>query len=418
MTTRPSLHSGLHSGLQPGLQSGRGARLRFPIWLLLMLLGVCPPLAAQVALAPNAPKTYVVQPGDTLWDIAGRFLRDPWRWRDVWQANPDVRNPNRIFPGDVLELVYEGGNPRIRTVRGGGGMRTVKLTPRVRVTELDRAIPTIPVNAVAPFLSRPVVTEAREIDKAPYVVGFPESHLMAGTGGTIFVRSILGGETDRYEVLRPGQEYRDPDTNRVLGFEASYVASARLERTGDPATLVVTRSRKEVEIGDRVRPARDEEPIRSFFPVPAPTGLQGRIIAVLNGVTQIGQFDVVVLNRGSKQQVEVGHVFEVYQGGDLRRDQVRSNRAGWNWRNETPLDTSFWYGDWELDGWNRDNPNSKAPIPLHRRAVRNSDQYIVPDSRSGVIMVFRVFPEVSFALVMRAIRAMHVGEMVSAPREL
>jgi len=383
-----------------------------------MLLGLSLPLAAQVALAPDAPETYVVQPGDTLWSIAGRFLRDPWRWRDVWQANPGVRNPNRIFPGDVLELVYEGGNPRIRTVRGGGGMRTVKLSPRVRVTELDRSIPTIPINAVAPFLSRPVVTEARDIDKAPYVVGFPEGHLLAGIGGTIFVRSILEAETDRYEVLRPGQEYRDPDTNRVLGFEASYVASARLDRTGDPATLVITRSQREVEIGDRVRPARGEEPIRSFFPVPAPAGLRGKIIAVLNGVTQIGQFDVVVLNRGSKQQVEVGQVFEAYQGGDLRRDQVRSNRAGWNWRNETPLDSSFWYGDWELNGWVRDKPDPDSPLPLHRRATRNADQYIVPDSRSGVVLVFRVFPRVSFALVMRAVRAMHVGEMVSAPREL
>lgn len=414
MTTRPR-HFADRRARSPARRPARPSAPRAA--LMLILLGVCLPLAAQVALAPNAPQTYVVQSGDTLWGIAGRFLRDPWRWRDVWQANPGVSNPNRIYPGDVLELVYEGGSPRIRTARGGG-MRTVKLSPRVRVTELDRAIPTIPVNAVAPFLSRPVVTEAREIDKAPYVVGFPEEHLIASADGVIFVRSIMTAETDRYEVLRPGQEYRDPDTNRVLGFEASYVASARLKSVGDPATLVVTRSQKEVEIGDRVRPARDEEPMRNFFPVPAPAGLNGKIISVLNGVTQIGQFDIVVLNLGSKQQVDVGQVFETYQGGDLRRDQVRSNRAGWNWRNETPLDTSFWYGDWELDGWNRDKPDPDSPLPLHRRAVRDSNQYVVPDSRSGVIMVFRVFPQVSFALVMRATRAMHVGEVVSPPREL
>ncbi|MGB5736221.1 MAG: LysM peptidoglycan-binding domain-containing protein [Thiohalocapsa sp.] len=386
--------------------------------LLPLLLLFAGPLAAQVELAPDAPQSYVVQPGDTLWSIAGRFLRDPWRWPDVWQANPSVANPNKIFPGDVLELVYQGGSPRIRSSRGGGGMRTVKLSPRVRVTELDREIPTIPVNAVAPFLSRPVVTESREIDDAPYVVGFPDGRLLAGTGGTIFVRSILNAESDRYEVLRPGKEYRDPETNRVLGFEAAYVGTARIERLGDPATLTVTRSQRQVAIGDRVRPARDDEPIRSFFPRPAPAGLRGNIISVLNGVSQIGQYDVVVLSRGARKGVEVGHVFEVYRGGELRRDPVRNKRTAWNWRNETPLDTSFWYGDWELDGWNRDKPDPDAPLPLHRRAVRMDDTYIVPDSRSGVVMVFRVFPEVSFALVMSATQAMHVGEIVAPPRDL
>ena len=385
--------------------------------LLLILLSVAGPLAAQVELAPDAPQTYVVQSGDTLWSIAGRFLREPWRWPDVWQANPGVSNPNRIYPGEVLELVYEGGSPRIRSSRGGGGgMRTVKLSPRVRVTELDRAIPTIPVSAVAPFLSRPVVTEAREIDDAPYVVGFPDNRLLAGAGGTIFVRSILVAEGDRYDVLRPGEELRDPDTNRLLGFEATYIGSARVERLGDPATLIMTRTQRQVAIGDRVRPARDDQPIRSFFPRPAPAGVQGKIISVLNGVSQIGQYDVVVLSRGARQGVDVGNVFEVYRGGEIRRDPVRNKRNDWNWRNESPLDTSFWYGDWELDGWDRDKP---APnVPLHRRAVRRDDTYIVPDSRSGVVMVFRVFPEVSFALVMSATQAMHVGEIVAPPRDL
>jgi hypothetical protein len=406
--------------LVPWFRAVRGATTT-PCWprrramLLLILLTAVWPLAAQVELAPDAPQTYVVQPGDTLWSVAGRFLREPWRWPEVWQANPGVSNPNRIYPGDVLELDYQGGSPRIRSSRGDGGMRTVKLSPRVRVTELDRAIPTIPVNAVAPFLSRPVVTEAREIDDAPYVVGFPDGRLLAGAGGNIFVRSILSAESDRYEVLRPGQALRDPDTNRLLGFEATYIGSARIERLGDPATLTMTRTQQQVAIGDRVRPATDDQPIRSFFPQPAPAGLQGKIVSVLNGVSQIGQYDVVVLSRGSRQGVEVGHVFEVYRGGDIRRDPVRNKRTDWNWRNESPLDTSFWYGDWELDGWDRDKP---APnVPLHRRAVRKNDTYIVPDSRSGVVMVFRIFPEVSFALVMSATQAMHVGEIVAPPRD-
>jgi nucleoid-associated protein YgaU len=385
--------------------------------LPLALPGLLPlPVSAQVMLAPDAPSTYVVRAGDTLWAVAGRFLRDPWRWPDVWQANPGVEDPNRIYPGEVLELVYEGGSPRVRAARGGG-LRTVKLSPRVRVTELDRAIPTIPLSAVAPFLSRPVVTGADEIDRAPYVVGFADDKLIAGTGDAIYVRSILTASGDRYEVLRPGQAYRDPDTNRVLGYEAAFVATARLERLGDPATLVVTRSRIEVEAGDRVRPARDDEPVRSFLPRPAPAGVEGKIIAVLNGVYEIGQYDAIVLNRGSRHGLEPGQVLEVYRGGELRRDRVRSRRTDWNWRDETPLDTSFWYGDWEITGWERDRPDPNDPLPLHRRAERMSERYLVPDSRSGAAMVFRVFPDVSFALVMRATRAMHVGEIVTAPRD-
>ena len=382
---------------------------------LMLVMGTAS--AAQGALRDDHPETYVVQPGDTLWDIAGRFLHEPWRWRQVWQANPGVGNPDRIYPGDVLVVDYTGGSPRIRKAeRVSGGMRTVKLTPRVRVDDLDREIPAIPVNAVAPFLSRPVVTEAREIDQAPYVVGFPEEQLIGGLGDTLFVRSILSASDDRWEVLRPGQAYRDPDTNEFLGYEASSVATTRLERLGDPATLVVTRSNMEVEIGDRVRPARDEEPIRSFFPEPAPPSLRGKIIAVLNGVSQIGQYDVVVLNRGSREGVTVGTVFDVFRGGELRRDPVRTRRTDWNWRNESPADTSFWLGDWELDGWVENKPDPNAPLPLHRRASRGWDQYIVPDSRSGTLMVFRVFPKVSFGLVMYAHRAMHVGEIVAAPR--
>lgn len=404
---------------QPALRRRRlgmpGATALLMSLLLALLVGTAS--AADGPFRDGHPETYVVQPGDTLWGIAERFLHEPWRWREVWQANPGIGNPDRIYPGDVLVVDYSSGSPRIRKAeRVSGGMQTVKLTPRVRVSDLDREIPAIPLNAVAPFLSRPVVTEARDIDQAPYVVGFPEEQLIGGSGDTLFVRSILSAADDRWEVLRPGQAYRDPDTNELLGYLATSVATARLERLGDPATLVVTRSYKEVDVGDRVRPAREDEPIRSFFPVPAPPSLRGKIMSVLNGVSQIGQYDVVVLNRGARDDVVVGHVLDIYRGGELRRDPVRTRRTDWNWRNETPADTSFWFGDWELDGWVENKPDPNAPLPLHRRATRGWDQFIVPDSRSGTLMVFRVFPKVSFGLVMSANRAMHVGEIVAAPR--
>ncbi|WP_422664605.1 LysM peptidoglycan-binding domain-containing protein [Thiohalocapsa marina] len=393
--------------------------LLMPFLLLASLLSAVPSLALAapaVELAPDAPARYVVRPGDTLWDVAGRFLREPWRWPEVWDGNPDIADPDRLHPGDVLQLSHRDGRPRVGIAPQDGELRTVKLRPRVRVTELDRAIPAIPVNAVAAFLQRPVVTDPGDIDDAPYVVGFPSGRLLAGAGDAIHVRRLLVADGDRYEVLRPGQAYRDPETGEVLGFEEAFVASARLERVGDPAILQVTASRRAVQIGDRIRSARDAEPLRSFTPRPAPRGLRGRIIAVLNGVTQIGQYDVVVLNRGSRDALEPGHVLSVYRGGELQRDQVKRRRADWNWRNQTPLDAEFWLGDWEFDGWNRDRPDANAPLPLHRRTLREDATYVAPDQYSGDIMVFRVFPRVSFALVMRATQAMHVGETVSAPR--
>jgi len=389
--------------------------LRPALVVLLTLLIVASSAAQDVALNPDHPKSYTVQSGDTLWDIAARFLREPWRWPDVWRANPGVRNPNRIYPGDVLTLTYENGQPRIRSQRTPAGMRVVKLTPRVRVTELDQAIPTIPVNELAPFLTRPVVTDSKRIDDAPYVVGFPERHLLAGTGSRFFVRSIMEASTARYDVLRPGQELRDPDTKEKLGYLATFVAGAELERTGDPAVLVVTESQIEVETGDRVRPSSDDAVIRSFMPRRPPRGTEGKIIAVLGGVSQIGQYDVVVINRGEREGIEVGHVFEVFKGGTEERDQVRTRRAGWNWRNESPADYTFWYGDWEPTGWRRDWPDSNEPLPLHRRAERPSTTYIVPASMSGVMMIFKTFPKVSFGLIMAATRPMHVEETVAAP---
>ncbi|MCF7996936.1 MAG: LysM peptidoglycan-binding domain-containing protein, partial [Chromatiaceae bacterium] len=147
-------------------------------------------LTAQVALQPNAPDVYTVRAGDTLWGIAGRFLRDPWRWPEVWEGNPEVADPNRIFPGERLVLDTSNAQaPRVRAA--ASGLRVVKLSPRVRVSELDAAIPTIPIGTVAPFLSRPWVTDSRELDDAPYVVGFPRERIIVGTGDQIFVRRIM-----------------------------------------------------------------------------------------------------------------------------------------------------------------------------------------------------------------------------------
>lgn len=380
-------------------------------------------LAAAVELKPDAPQTYVVRSGDTLWDIAGRFLYDPWRWSELWQANADLDDPDLIYPGDVLQLTMVDGQPRVRVARGGAaasasrdGMRVVRLSPQVRASSLKEAVPTIRIASIAPFLTQPYVADSDQIERASYVVGFPDEHLVAGLHDSIYVRRIRSNQQTNFQILRPGDELRDPDTNEILGYEALFVANAALERVGDPAKLQIVRSEREVSIGDRVIPASVEKPLENFYPRPAPAGIRGSILSVLNGVSQIGQFDVVVLNRGTRDRIEPGHVFEAFVGGNKQRDQVRGGSIVSNWRGESPLSTEFWYGrEFENKGWRRDEPSPNEPLPLHADFRRKNTQFVTPFERAGVLMVFRTFERVSFALVLNAQRAFTVGDQVAPP---
>ena len=193
--------------------------------------------------------------------------------------------------------------------------------------ELEAPIPTIPINVIAPFLSQPYVAQTDDIKRAPYVVGFPDERVAGGLNDAFYARGIRDANDIGYTVVRPGGPYTDPDTGDILGYEAAFVAGARVRRQGDPATLVTTQSAMEVLEGDRLVPAAKDEVLTNFYPVPAPAGLTARIIAVLNGVTQIGQYNIVVLNRGTRDGVEQGQVFGVYAGGDgAHRPHPRARR--------------------------------------------------------------------------------------------
>ncbi len=367
-------------------------------------------IATAAQVNPDAPDTYVVRPGDTLWSIAGKFLDEPWRWREVWHSNSDVRDPDLIYPGDVLRLTMIDGVPSVGVERNG------RSNPRVRVST-GNAVPVIPMSAIAPFLTRPFVADSDAIDRAPYVVGFPDEHIVAGLHDSIYVRRIDSTRISKFQVLRPGDALRDPDSNELLGYEAGFVAEAVLERPGDPAKLRVVRVEREVAIGDRVVPEVVEALPASFRPRPAPAGTRGRILMVLNGVREIGQYDVVALNRGTRDGIQPGHVLEVYAGGTKQRDEVRQGEVDWNWRGESPLSSEFWYGnDHEIAGWLRNEPSPDAPLPLHVEVRKRRATYIAPYERAGTLMVFRTFDRVSFALVMSATRAMHVEDRVAAPR--
>lgn len=341
--------------------------------------------APVVELQAHYPEKYVVVKGDTLWDISGRFLKNPWQWPQLWHNNPQVQNPHLIYPGDILYIYFIDGKPVLGVQRNGKEVAairppevpqevqgrqypTVKLSPRVRETGLEEAVPTIPFDAIGPFLTRPRIVTRDELDKAPYVVAHADNHLASGGGYRIYGRGLekMPNEAD-YVVVRSGQTYRDPKNGKVLGYEAIYLGDARLLRSGDPSTLLVTSASREILRGDRLLPRDDNLYQRSFLPRAPEKEVNANIIAVFDGVAQIGQFQVVVLNLGRQDDIEPGHVLAVNQRGIRVSDTVEGGTVK------------------------------------------------LPDERAGEVMVFRVFEKVSYALVMRATRAMHVDDEITNP---
>jgi len=346
-------------------------RKSFRRHFLMLLLGVvlAMPAVAADLLRDGHPQRYTVVPGDTLWDIAARFLRDPWRWPDIWHVNPQIANPHLIYPGDLLELTYVDGKPQLRLSRGPHGSRNIKLSPGVRARPWDGAIPTIPVDAISPFLSRPYVLDEGQAENSPYIVAFADEHIIGGAGQRAYVRTIE--ETgNSYHVVRPGGVYKDADSGEVLGYEATYVGSAESTRAGDPGTIFFNSTQIESIIGDRVLPTGEERPWSNFTPQRPAADLQGSIISVLNGVSQIGQYNVVVIDRGSADGLEPGDVLRIDQRGETIRDVVtRESR----------------------------------------------DMIKLPDEEAGLLMVFRTFERVSFGLVMDATRPIHLLDRVRTP---
>lgn len=316
-----------------------------------------------VPLASGAPNEYVVQVGDTLWDIAATFLNDPWFWPEIWYVNPDIENPHLIYPGDVLGLVYIDGMPRITNVRAG----TYRLSPQARVTPLSEAIDAIPSDAISAFLAAGLILEREQAESLPYIVETRGEHLIASAGNEVYVRG-MGGEVPgtRFNLINIGDELVDPDDGKVVGFEGRFVGEGTLRRAGDPATVALNDTSQEIYRGDRFIPASIELPL-NFFPSKPGTTVDGRIISVVGGVTQIGQYQVVVLNRGANNGLAVGDVLTVFQAGETIDDVVKGGK------------------------------------------VR------LPDEAAGTVMVFYVYDRISYALVMEATQAIHILDAVRNP---
>ena len=335
--------------------------------VLVMFNGAAAQTDEPLTLNPDVPLTYTVQPGDTLWDISALFLRDPWRWETLWAGNPQVDNPHLIYPGDTLRLVWESGQPRLVRVEQGD----IKLSPSMRASPLDLAIPAISRQHIEPFLRQHQVVEVATLDRVPYVVSGDAGRLISGVGDTVYGKGQWD-EALSYRLVRRVEKLKDPVNGEGLGIFVSDVGEALLQEDpadGDTvAPMTITEMREEVRIGDRLLPVTEAD-VEPFYQPQAPSEIitDAYMIAVAGGVTQIGVLDIVVINRGARESLQVGDVLTIDHSGEQVKD------------------------------------------PVTGKQVR------LPDTRAGVLMVFSVYDRASFGLVLEATKPLSVGDKLSNP---
>ena len=348
-------------------------------------------MADELKLAENVPDRYVVIKGDTLWGISARFLKDPWRWPDVWGLNSEeVKNPHWIYPGDVIVLDFTGRTPRLRkgdasgtgsdssdgrdgrdSSQGNeaeGRSMGPKLSPTIRREPLGTgAIWSIPISSIQAFLIRPLVVGQKELNAAPMLVAGPENRVILSAGDIAFAKGLVLGEQENWSVYRPGRTLTDPDTRERLGREAIYLGEVQVSEFGEVSTVMLTKAVQEIVPGDRLARAAPAQSL-SYVPHAPANAIKGRVIAGPgDSVTEIGSLQVVVLNRGGREGLEIGHVLALY----------------------------------------RDRPPVKA--------VDSNRKIKLPAERYGIVFVFRVFEKVSYALVMNSTRPVNVLDVVQTP---
>lgn len=329
----------------------------------------------DIKLQDNAPDRYVVVPGDTLWSIAGKFLKDPWRWPEMWKLNRDeIKNPHWIYPGDVI--VLERSKPELGLSTGD----TVRLSPRVRSEDTGKAaIPSIPPRIIEPFLTRPLVIEPDGLNNAPRIIAAQADRVYLGSGDVAYVRGIGDAKLDSlWQIYRPGNALIDPDSQTTLAYEAIFLGDSRVIRTGDPATIQIFGAQVEIGAGDRLV-AAGPMTLANYVPHAPATSVHGRIIATRDGLRETGPQNVVALNQGRNDGLEPGHVLALLSMGRTTYESTGVRR----WFG--------WFGREKIE------------------AIK------LPDERYGLVFVFRVFDRVSYALVMSASRPVQIGDVVTTP---
>jgi hypothetical protein len=333
---------------------------------------------------PNAPDQHTVARGDTLWDISGKFLDKPWCWPQVWGMNrAEIANPHWIYPGQIVWFDRAAGRLRLANRiaprdDAGSAPDTVRLSPQVRTEGLGKdAIPAIPAGAIEPFLTQPLIVETDELKEAPRIVATAGSRVFLGKDDKAYVRGNLKGGTS-FQVFRPGKPLRDPVTKRVVGQEAYYLGTLKLQKEAaagtDVHTFVVASAKEEMGVGDQLM-QMPPTPMQNYVPHPPATPVDARVLAIYNGVTHAGQNQVVSINRGKLDGLDVGAVLQLYHVGQTVTDKSASK--GWH---------------------NLGNPQVK-----------------LPDEDIGSLFIFRVFKHVSYGLIMQVTEPVVVGDVAKTP---
>jgi hypothetical protein len=329
-------------------------------------LGMAVAVPPELLRQPSAPTRYVVQRGDTLWDISSHFLANPWLWPEIWLVNPQIANPHLIYPGDIISLQWINGKPVLRLERGDGVQR---LKPLVRTTPLPQPVPALPMAAIKSFIEHARFIDEDAAKAAPYILAPADGHLMAAKGMDVFARRLPDGADANWQVMRAGQHYYDPETGELLGREGIVVGAATLLRDGDPARLTIDESLREARRGDLLFPLDDDDYVPELLLQPVAEDVDARVVAGFDVITRIGQYQIVTLNRGRDSGLELGATFEGFAPDEEIRDTVA----------EKP--ESVW----------------------------------LPGEYRGLAVVFRVDERVAHALVMNARQAMRVGDYLRSP---
>jgi hypothetical protein len=331
-----------------------------------------PAQTAQL-IRPDAPMNYTVKRGDTLWDIAAVFLKDPWFWPEIWQINPQVANPHLIYPGDVLSLAYGANGDAHVSVSQYSGAR---LTPRLRSDELEGPIDTLPYAAIAAFLSKPSVLVEEQILAAPHILAFRDEHMIGGSGHEAYVQNLKAPLNQRFTVMHVGDPIVDFESNELVGYQATYVATAVVSNSGrDVSKTVLTEGAREALRGDRLISQEGEMPL-TFTPHAPKSQIDGQIIAIADEATEVGQYQIVVLNRGDRHGLAPGAVLAVDQRGEVVRDV------------------------WSRRPFGKDAMGPEVELPYER---------------AGTLIVFKVFDRVSYGLIIGARAPIQVADRAYSP---